>query len=60
VVARPCHPSTTVSLFGIRRRRRFRPLTPALGATTEEVARLQPDGTWLEINDNAWGDPGHP
>jgi len=24
------------------------------------VARLQPDGTWLEVNDNAWGDPGHP
>jgi len=24
------------------------------------VAHLQPDGTWLEINDNAWGDPGHP
>jgi len=23
------------------------------------VAHLQPDGTWLEINDNAWGDPGH-
>jgi uncharacterized protein (TIGR02246 family) len=31
--------------------------TPAeLGATTAEVARLQPDGTWLYVIDNAWGD----
>src|SRR3954449_9948462 len=28
----------------------------ALGATTAEVARLQPDGTWLYVIDNAWGD----
>lgn len=27
-----------------------------LGATTAEVARLQPDGTWLHVIDNAWGD----
>jgi hypothetical protein len=27
-----------------------------LGATTAEVARLQPDGTWLYVIDNAWGD----
>ncbi len=27
-----------------------------LGATTAEVARLQPDGTWLCVIDNAWGD----
>ena len=31
--------------------------TPAeLGATTAEVARRQPDGTWLYAIDNAWGD----
>lgn len=31
--------------------------TPAeLGATTAEVARRQPDGTWLYVIDNAWGD----
>lgn len=30
------------------------PLT--LGATTAEVARRQPDGTWLYVIDNAWGD----
>jgi uncharacterized protein (TIGR02246 family) len=31
--------------------------TPAeLGATTAEVARQQPDGTWLYVIDNAWGD----
>ena len=28
----------------------------ALGATTAEVARRQPDGTWLYVIDNAWGD----
>jgi uncharacterized protein (TIGR02246 family) len=27
-----------------------------LGATTAEVARRQPDGTWLYVIDNAWGD----
>ena len=27
-----------------------------LGATTAEVAREQPDGTWLYVIDNAWGD----
>jgi ketosteroid isomerase-like protein len=27
-----------------------------LGATTAEVARLQHDGTWLYVIDNAWGD----
>jgi uncharacterized protein (TIGR02246 family) len=27
-----------------------------LGATTAEVARLQADGTWLYVIDNAWGD----
>ena len=27
-----------------------------LGATTAEVARQQPDGTWLYAIDNAWGD----
>jgi uncharacterized protein (TIGR02246 family) len=32
------------------------PLT--LGATTAEVARRQPDGTWLYVIDNAWGDQG--
>jgi uncharacterized protein (TIGR02246 family) len=31
--------------------------TPAeLGATTAEVARRQPDGSWLYVIDNAWGD----
>jgi ketosteroid isomerase-like protein len=29
-----------------------------LGATTAEVARRQPDGTWLYVIDNAWGDQG--
>jgi ketosteroid isomerase-like protein len=32
------------------------PLT--LGAATAEVARRQPDGTWLYVIDNAWGDQG--
>jgi hypothetical protein len=27
-----------------------------LGATTAEVARRQPDGTWQYVIDNAWGD----
>jgi ketosteroid isomerase-like protein len=27
-----------------------------LGATTAEVARCQPDGSWLYVIDNAWGD----
>jgi uncharacterized protein (TIGR02246 family) len=27
-----------------------------LGATTAEVARRQPDGSWLYTIDNAWGD----
>jgi ketosteroid isomerase-like protein len=27
-----------------------------LEATTAEVARRQPDGTWLYVIDNAWGD----
>jgi uncharacterized protein (TIGR02246 family) len=27
-----------------------------LGTTTAEVARRQPDGTWLYVIDNAWGD----
>jgi uncharacterized protein (TIGR02246 family) len=27
-----------------------------LGATTAEVARRQPDGSWLYVIDNAWGD----
>lgn len=27
-----------------------------LGAITAEVARRQPDGTWLYVIDNAWGD----
>jgi uncharacterized protein (TIGR02246 family) len=27
-----------------------------LGAVTAEVARRQPDGTWLYVIDNAWGD----
>ena len=27
-----------------------------LAATTAEVARRQPDGTWLYVIDNAWGD----
>jgi uncharacterized protein (TIGR02246 family) len=27
-----------------------------LGAATAEVARRQPDGTWLNVIDNAWGD----
>jgi ketosteroid isomerase-like protein len=31
--------------------------TPAeLGATTAEVARRQPGGSWLYVIDNAWGD----
>ena len=30
--------------------------TAELGATTAEVARRQPDGTWLYVIDNAWGD----
>ena len=32
----------------------------ALGATTAEVARRQPDGTWLYVIDNAWGDQAAP
>jgi uncharacterized protein (TIGR02246 family) len=32
------------------------PLT--LGATTAEMARRQPDGTWRYVIDNAWGDQG--
>jgi ketosteroid isomerase-like protein len=28
----------------------------ALGATTAEVARRQPDGSWRYVIDNAWGD----
>lgn len=33
--------------------------TPAeLAATTAEVARRQPDGSWLYVIDNAWGDLG--
>jgi ketosteroid isomerase-like protein len=28
----------------------------ALGATTVEVTRRQPDGTWRYVIDNAWGD----
>jgi uncharacterized protein (TIGR02246 family) len=31
-----------------------------LGATTAEVARRQPDGTWLYVIDNAWGDQASP
>jgi uncharacterized protein (TIGR02246 family) len=31
-----------------------------LGATTAEVARRQPDGTWLYVIDNAWGDQAAP
>jgi hypothetical protein len=31
-----------------------------LGAATAEVARLQPDGTWLYVIDNAWGDQAAP
>lgn len=27
-----------------------------LGATTAELARLQAEGTWLYVIDNAWGD----
>ena len=27
-----------------------------MGALTAEVARRQPDGTWLYVFDNAWGD----
>ena len=27
-----------------------------LGATTAELARRQPDGSWLYVIDNAWGD----
>jgi uncharacterized protein (TIGR02246 family) len=27
-----------------------------LGAATAEVARRQPDGSWLYVIDNAWGD----
>jgi uncharacterized protein (TIGR02246 family) len=27
-----------------------------LGATTAELARRQPDGRWLYVIDNAWGD----
>ena len=27
-----------------------------IGATTAEVARLQPDGSWLYVVDSAWGD----
>jgi ketosteroid isomerase-like protein len=27
-----------------------------LGATTAEVARRQPDGSWRYVIDNAWGD----
>lgn len=27
-----------------------------MGALTAEVARRQPDGTWLYVIDNAWGD----
>jgi uncharacterized protein (TIGR02246 family) len=30
----------------------------ALGATTAEVARRRPDGTWRYVIDNAWGDQG--
>lgn len=29
-----------------------------LGATTAEVARRQPDGSWRYVIDNAWGDQG--
>ena len=28
----------------------------ALGATTAEMARRQPDGSWRYVIDNAWGD----
>jgi ketosteroid isomerase-like protein len=31
-----------------------------LGATTAEVAHRQPDGTWLYVIDNAWGDQASP
>ena len=31
-----------------------------LGAATAEVARLQPDGTWRYVIDNAWGDLAAP
>jgi uncharacterized protein (TIGR02246 family) len=31
-----------------------------LGAATAEVARLQPDGGWLYVIDNAWGDLAAP
>ena len=31
-----------------------------LGAATAEVARRQPDGTWLYVIDNAWGDLAAP
>jgi uncharacterized protein (TIGR02246 family) len=31
-----------------------------LSATTAEVARRQPDGTWLYVIDNAWGDQAAP
>jgi len=27
-----------------------------VGATTAEVGRRQPDGNWLYVIDNAWGD----
>ena len=35
-------------------------LRAELGAATAEVARLQPDGTWLYVIDNAWGDQAAP
>jgi ketosteroid isomerase-like protein len=31
-----------------------------LGATTAEVARRQPEGNWLYVIDNAWGDQASP
>jgi ketosteroid isomerase-like protein len=34
------------------------PATLSVGATAAEVVRRQADGTWRDVIDNVWGDPG--